>query len=142
MYQAKCRYFHPSGDKCDKKCISKNCMKRHIKPCRYGQICKKIEKCAYKHTDSQSHSIQASTIEALEKKVKDLLEYKCKSEAQIEVLKKEMNTLNSQKSSKTPLANLHDAASQVGKLQNEFKLLKSEFYLLQGDFFDWSYLKS
>ena len=42
-----------------------------------------------------------------------------------------MNTLNSQQSSKTPLANLHDAASQVGKLQNEFKLLKSEFDLLK-----------
>ena len=106
-------------------------MKRHIKPCRYGQICKKIEKCAYKHTDSQSHSIQASTIEALEKKVKDLLEYKCKSEAQLEVVKKEMNTLKSNKSNKTLLADLPDAASQVEKLQNELKLLKSEFNLFK-----------
>ena len=98
------------------------CTKRHIKPCKYVTNCKKIEKCECKHTESQNSSSQLNQIAALQKTVKDLLEYKNKSKAQIEELKKEMNTFKSNKSNKTVLADLSDKALKIEKLQDDFKL--------------------
>ena len=70
-------------------------------------------KCAYKHTESQNSSSQLNQIVALEKILKYLLEHKNKSEAQIEELKKKINTFKSNKSNKTVFADLLDAVLKL-----------------------------
>ena len=125
-YQSKCLYFHPS-EECDKKCEQKKCMKRHIKPCRYKTTCKHKEKCAYKHTEPKTVITKSDTIAVLEKTVKELLDYKKKSEFQITSLIKELNSLKARKTGKNVNADDIGETSKTNKLQQDLNELKSEF---------------
>ena len=94
-YQDKCRVLHPK-EEFDQKCKLKNCMKRHIKPCRYGTNCRQ-EKCAFKHTKDINTKLNIDEIVSLRKTLKVLLDYKTNSEARIKNLEEEIKSVNPKK---------------------------------------------
>ena len=44
-YLGKCKFLHPK-EECENQCQQKNCMKCHVKLCRYGTNCRHKEKCS------------------------------------------------------------------------------------------------
>ena len=82
----------PLIEECEKSCNTKNCTKLHRKLCRYGQRCRHQDKCSYKHRESQTFDIHIEDLTSLQIKVKELLEYKIKSEAKIQNLEKELKS--------------------------------------------------
>lgn len=127
-YKSKCKYLHPK-EECSQNCKLKNCIKRHIKQCKFGINCKRIEKCAYKHTVDEGESSQNNRIISLEKTVKQLLEFKVKSEEKITSLQQEVISLKQKKGNET--ANKSDKSTVENVLKQEFVKLKSEFELLK-----------
>ena len=73
-YQDRCKLLHPK-EECDYKCKIINCMKRHIKPCRYETNCRYKENCAYKHKKEINPNTEE--IVSSKKTMKVLLDYKC-----------------------------------------------------------------
>jgi hypothetical protein len=121
-YKDNCKFSHPSAE-CENKCQQKMCMKRHIKLCRYGMKCRLKEKCAFKHNEIKKVNVDsADTIAALENVVKDLLDYKTKSEKKIANLESQLDTI------KVKLSREHN---DIAEMKKEFKGLKSKFGLLK-----------
>lgn len=127
-YLDKCKFLHPK-EECENKCQQKNCMKRHVKLCRYGTNCRHKEKCSYKHKEKNNTYINTEEIVSLRKTLKELLDYKSKSEAKIKKLEEELKTVNLKK----PKEKLFDTSlvSKTDKLGKDFEKLKSEFELLK-----------
>ena len=129
-YKEGCKYIHPK-EECKDNCNIKSCMKRHVKICKFITDCRHKEKCAYKHIlDTNIKNMDGKDkLALLEKTVKELLEYKTKSEAKINSLEQEVKSLktksvneNKTKRSKLP---------EVKLISDEFKKLKSEFELFK-----------
>ena len=95
-YQDKCRLLHPK-EECDNMCKLMSCMKRHIKPCRYGIKCRHKERCVYKHENEMNTDQNTEEIVSLKKMLEELLSYKNKSEAQIKHLEEELRAVKSKK---------------------------------------------
>ena len=89
----------------------------------------KKNQCAYKHSFLKSNNSQLDKIAALQKRVEDLIDFKKKSEIQINDLKKDLRTLQSKLSNKAVLTDSSEASCKIDKLQQDFKLLKSEILL-------------
>ena len=81
-YQDKCEMFHPIQE-CDSKCNVKSCMKRHVKPCRYGKNCRHAEKCVYSHKGDTNYKESAEQMVSINNTLKGLQDYKIKSEVRI-----------------------------------------------------------
>ena len=122
-YQDRCKLLHPK-ENCDYKCKIKNCMKRHIKPCRYQTNCRYKENCAYKHKKEISPNTEE--IVSLKKTMKVLLDYKSESEAKIKHLEEELKAIKSKKGKE----NVVDMC-KTERLLVDFEKLKSEFQLLK-----------
>ena len=135
-YKDNCKFSHPSAE-CGKKCQLKNCMKRHIKLCRYGMKCRLKDKCAFKHTKTKEAKVgnndSADKIAALENAVKELLDYKIESEKKIENLENQLDVM------KVKLAKefvslekvLERKQGNIISIQTDVKGLKNEFALLK-----------
>ena len=119
-YQDKWKMFHPIQE-CDNKCNVRSCMKRHVKPCRYGKNCRHAEKCVYSHKGDTNYKEMVSINNTL----KGLQDYKIKSEVRIKSLEEELQKVKSKKGKEK----LEDSSivSQMNKLEDEFKKLKGEF---------------
>ena len=127
-YQDKCLLLHPK-EECDNKCKLINCMKRHIKPCRYGTKCRHKERCAYKHKKEINTDPKTEEIVSLKKMLEELLDYKSKSEAQIKHLEEELQAVKSKKGKEKVVDK--SLVSKTELLEVDFKKLKSEFELLK-----------
>ena len=127
-YKSKCKYLHPK-EECSQNCKLKSCMKLHVKQCKFGINCKRIKTCAYKHTLDNKEVSQNNRIISLEKTVKQLLEFKVKSEEKITSLQQEVISLKQKKANET--ANKSDKSTVENVLKKEFVKLKSEFELLK-----------
>ena len=69
----------------------KDCMKRHIKVCKYKTDFKHKEKCEYKHPKNNEPSESTEKIRFLgEKTLQELFAFKNKSTAKLEGLEKEV----------------------------------------------------
>ena len=72
-------------------------MKRHVKQCRFGTTCKRLETCAYKHMLELEETSPNNRVISLEKTVKELLEITVKLEAKIISLQLEVYSLKQKK---------------------------------------------
>ena len=52
-YKNNCKLFHPNENCGERKCRDKTCIKRHRKPCKFGETCTRIDACEFLH-DPQS----------------------------------------------------------------------------------------
>ena len=52
-YKGRCKFVH-AEDTCEGNCVKTECLKRHPKPCKYGQKCTRKDLCAYKHTEKDT----------------------------------------------------------------------------------------
>ena len=84
-----CKFLHPT-ERCEKSCKQKTCLKRHPKPCRYGQKCRRMETCDYKHNPSSTEKDLKAEIEALKISIKHLLEESKGTKTQIANLENEL----------------------------------------------------
>ena len=106
-----------------------NCMKRHVKPCRYGTKCRHTERCAYKHKKEINTDQNTEEIVSLKKMLEELLNYKSKSEAQIKHLEAELRAVKSKKEKEKVVDK--SLVSKTDQLEVDFEKLKSEFELLK-----------
>ena len=91
-FSGACRFRH-AKENCSGECDKRICEKRHPKPCKYGNGCKRGQTCCYNHiksskTDANQDDLKAE-ICALKKTLSDLLDAK----TEIEALKKTVKTL-------------------------------------------------
>ena len=125
-YQNRCKLLHLK-EECDYKCKIINCMKCHIKSCRYETNCRYKENCAYKHKKEINPNTEE--IVSLKKTMKVLLDYKSKSEAKIKHLEEELKAIKLKKG-KLSVADT-SVVSKTEQLTVNFYKLKSEFELLK-----------
>ena len=102
-----CKFLHPS-EECTEKCNKNECMKRHIKACRYKNKCRYNKRYTYKHdTISQQNDFNFE-IRNLLNKILDLVECQKKSDEKIKYLEEEIKSVKNKKKKKklpTPLKN-------------------------------------
>ena len=89
-YKSKCKHLHPT-EECSDHCKFKSSLKRHVKQCKFGTICKRIEKCVYKNMLDNKETSHNNQVISLKRTVMELLEFKEKSEAKIKILHLEVN---------------------------------------------------
>ena len=92
-----CFYNHPEESCSKQACSRKGCHKRHPKPCRYNQYCRRGSNCLYKHTKEHVSSDKSKNdckIKALEEKMDQM---KSKAEEQIKLLEYKVNSLMEEK---------------------------------------------
>jgi hypothetical protein len=130
-YKDNCKFSHPTSE-CEKKCQLKNCMKRHIKLCRYGMKCRLKEKCAFKHKESKGANVgnneSAEKMSALENVIKELLDYKIKSEKKIANLESQLDAINGKMAEKQII---EKKQNDIANIKKDLKGLKGEFALLK-----------
>ena len=72
-YQGTCKFPHPS-ERCVGPCNKQSCLKRHPKPCRYGDKCRRKDICDYKHKLSSAETDLKAEITALKITIQTLLD--------------------------------------------------------------------
>ena len=91
-YSDACRFRH-ARENCLGKCDKRICEKRHPKPCKYGNGCKRGQTCCYNHLESPKVDIKQDDLKAeicaMKKTLSDLLGAK----TEVEALKKLVETL-------------------------------------------------
>ena len=70
-FTTKCKFFHQE-ESCEGHCPGKGCKLRHPKLCKYGERCRRKDKCVYKHKSSATKIDFKLQIEELTKSVKTL----------------------------------------------------------------------
>merc|ERR1712129_36682 len=66
-----CKFLHPI-ERCERSCKKSSCPKRHPKPCRYGDKCRRKEICDYKHKTASTENDLKADIKALKVTIKVL----------------------------------------------------------------------
>merc|ERR1712204_135677 len=72
-HQGACKFLHPI-EKCERSCSKSSCPKRHPKPCRYGDKCRRKDICDYKHETSSAETDLKAEITALKITIQTLLD--------------------------------------------------------------------
>ena len=75
-----------------KSCKPKTCLKRHPKPCRYGQKCRRKETCDYRHDPSTTENDLKAEIEALKITIKHILEESKNTKTKLAAVENELKT--------------------------------------------------
>ena len=75
-YRGHCKHFHPSEDCEELKCRAKNCMKRHRKPCRFGETCSMIDICEFLHREQRRKITDIDAMETNEANLMKLIQSK------------------------------------------------------------------
>ena len=104
-------------------------MKRHVKPCRFGKKCRHAEKCAYSHKKDTNNKTSYEHLVFIRNSLKELNDYKLKSEVKIKSLEEELRIVKSMKGMEKSMDS--SQGYKINKLEVEFKQLKSEFELLK-----------
>ena len=106
-YKEKCRLYHPKENCGERKCSIRTCNKRHKKPCKYGQVCTRIDYCEFLHHHKEKHieNIPESTdykneAEELGKKVTTLKAEIDLLKANVERQKEELKSIQNESNKK------------------------------------------
>ena len=129
-YKDTCKFQHPTED-CENKCDKISCMKRHRKLCKYGENCKHLPNCEFKHEkvlDNFYKDIETK-LAKLQKTVSELQEQNRKSQDKITSLENELIFVKSKmvdsEVTLVPDDNQHELLSQNNVLGNQNKDRKS-----------------
>ena len=128
-YETKCRHKHIDKE-CQTKSCNKRCQNRHIKICRYGKSCKRINVCQFKHNLKEKY--------AEEDKIKKIiLEEKEKVKSlQTEILCLKIKIEEQMKSLNNVTIDKERVTSENIKLTEERDLLKVKIKEQQEEIFE------
>jgi len=91
-YKRSCKFPHPT-EICEKACKQKACHKRHPKPCRYGNKCRRKDTCDYKHNSSSTENDLKAEVEALKITIKLLLDENMGTKTKLADLENELKSV-------------------------------------------------
>ena len=95
-FTTKCKFFHQE-ESCEGHCPGKGCKLRHPKLCKYGERCRRKDKCVYKHKSSATKIDFKLQIEELTKSVKTLQDENKANTTKIAHLESELEKMKQEK---------------------------------------------
>ena len=75
-YKKHCKHFHSSENCLENKCRNKKYIKRHRKPCRFGETCIRIESCEFFHSEQRRTTTDTSGENNTLKRLEELINSK------------------------------------------------------------------
>ena len=136
--EERCNKIHLKEECLEEVCFTKNCNKRHPRPCKfYNRIgfCKYDSKCMFKHKLPKNEEKQNEKIEALEKtmdKLQKLVEEQSATIKTLMIQSEEVTKLNGKVDDLVHKKKEKDEASQSIEFQkNEVKVLQNSVEILE-----------
>ena len=124
-HQGACKFFHPI-EKCERSCSKSSCHKRHPKPCRYGDKCRRKDICEYKHeTSSAENDLKAEvkalkiTIKLLQDESKDTKDKLDHLENELSVVEEKLGTKAEKDKTKVEVPEQTESVSTQARIEEE-----------------------
>ena len=124
-HQGACKFLHPI-EKCERSCSKSSCPKRHPKPCRYGDKCRRKDICEYKHeTSSTENDLKAEvkalkiTIKLLQDESKDTKDKLDHLENELSVVKEKLGTKAEKDKTKVEVPEQTESVSTQARIEEE-----------------------
>ena len=106
-YKENCKNIHPKENCDERKCSSRDCNKRHRKPCKFGQKCIRINSCEFLH-DHKKNTEEIVNEYITKTEMESVIKQK---DAKIEELSEKVKSLEDS------IASINDKIKAVSKIE-------------------------